>query len=294
MKKTAQEARSRSVEGEGALPNALVVGPQRAGTTWIYRYLQTRDRVCVSHKVKETFFFDHSYERGPQWYAAHFAPTADQSLVVEVGPTYFHSEEAPRRVLDTLGRVPIVVSLRNPVERLLSLYLHFVRYGKISCSLREALQEHDILVASSRYATHLKRWREVFGRSHVSTIFQEALSEGPEAFARQACEGLGLPFEAVPASLHEKVNSRRMPYSRRLARVGVGVAEWLRDVGMYRVIDVAKQLGLKKLFLGGRKAPSLQKEELRPVKPLLMEEVEALEALLGRSFGEWKDDIEQV
>lgn len=276
------------------LPGALFVGPQRAGTTWVYRYLDAREDVCVSRKVKETFFFDRRYGRGAKWYASHFEPAADQPLVVEVGPTYFHSKEAPDRVLETLGHVPIVVSLRNPVERTLSLYLHFVRYGKTSLPLRRALRKNDILVESNRYATNLKRWAEIFGRANIYVVFQGTLANNPDLFARQICDCLGLPFVPVPESLHEKVNSRQLPSSPMLARMGVGVAERLRDFGLYGIINAAKRLGLKGLFLSGREAPQVHRRELRPIKDLLMEEVETLEIFLDRSFEEWKRSIGSI
>lgn len=273
------------------LPDSLVIGPQKAGTTWIHCYLQSRGDVCLPEGVKETMFFDRYYGKGKAWYADHFQPQAAMQRTIEVAPTYFHHEEAPKRIHEMLGLIPLVCTLRDPSKRSFSLYLHMRRYGMTSCTdFREAASKHPEIIGTSLYATHLKRWIGAFGREKLLILLQEDLAEQQQDYTRMLCDHLNLPFEQPGVLLQERINAATLPPSPLLAKFGQGVADRLRSAGLYPIINWAKQMGLKSLFFGtsGRAMPALSADERRWAVAQFQNEIDELEVILQRDLSRWR------
>jgi len=236
----------------GRLPDRLVIGPMKAGTTWIHDYLAARNDVCLPAGVKETFFFDHYWYRGLSWYANRFSVSAssDCRVCIEVGPSYFHSLDAPYRIRKALGTVRLLVTLRDPVRRAWSHYLHLRRYGYTNSSLQEATEMHPEILEASRYRTCLARWYAVFPTDNISVVRQELLASSPEAYALAVCNALGLDRQPVPEWLQCRSNEAGLPPSVLVASLGRRGAHLLRRAGMYGVINAAKRLQLKRFFFG--------------------------------------------
>ena len=167
------------------LPTALVIGPMKAGTTWVNAYLAWRGDVCLPRGVKETFFFDRHSDRTTGWYAGHFRhhDPARHRAAVEVAPSLFHCPEAPGRVAGTLGAVPLIVTTRDPVARAWSHYLHLRRKGYTDAPLAEAITRHPEIVAASRYEAQLARWRAAMPGSPVTVLALEDLIADPAGHA---------------------------------------------------------------------------------------------------------------
>jgi hypothetical protein len=201
--------------------------------------------------VKETFFFDRRFEKGLDWYARHFQNCQNRRarIVMEVGPSYFHSDKAPERIRDTLGDIPLVVIYRDPVERSFSHFAHLRRYGFTSLPLREAAQEFPEILAASRYAEQLRRWADHFRRDRLSILRLDTLRTSPDQFAANLTEALGLPFVPVPEALRTPVNRSAVPESNVLAGVAWRVADVLRGWRLHKIVEWAKQIGVKEVAM---------------------------------------------
>ena len=241
-----------TVQTAPGLPNALVVGPMKAGTSWIHDYLQSRGDVALPHGVKETFFFDRRYDKGEDWYAQHFRRyDADvHRLCIEVAPSYFHCPEAPARIKETLGEIPLIVTLRDPVKRAWSHYLHLQRYGYTSAPLQQAAVDFPQILMASRYRECISRWQAYFSIGQIHVVWQEKLAGSVEAYSKQLCETLSLPYAAPSEELYGRSNAAAMPRSLRLAAAGDSFAHFLRRHRLYGVVNFAKQIGLKEFFFG--------------------------------------------
>jgi hypothetical protein len=233
------------------LPTALVIGPMKSGTTWIHQYLAWRGDVSLPGGVKETFFFDRHFDKGIDWYAHHFRrhDKSRHRAIVEVAPSLFHSADAPERVLSTLGRVPLIVAIRDPVARAWSHYLHLRRKGYTRLPLAQALEAYPEILDASRYSLQITRWRTSLPDVPVTILNLDNLIEDRVGYAAQLCSALELPAREPPDSLQES-NAGGAPPSFLLARVGRKTAEVLRAVGGYGVVNLSKRVGLKKWFFG--------------------------------------------
>lgn len=233
-------------------PDALIIGPMKAGTTWVYDYFTHRGDICLPNQVKETFFFDRYWQRGIDWYAGHFRHCADKKKqrCVEVGPSYFHHPQVPGRISQALGDIPLVVTLRDPIRRAWSHYLHLQRYGYTKLSLREATQEFPEILTASHYTNCLAGWYEFFSPETIYFVWQELLAHSPEGYAHTLCDALSVEYRPVPKSLLSPSYESGQPRSRLVARLGNRTSYVLRDLGLYKLVKFAKTMGLHGLFFG--------------------------------------------
>jgi hypothetical protein len=147
------------------LPDAIILGAQRSGTSSLLRYLAQHPEIERSKK-KEVHYFDVNFERGERWYRSHFARRADRTrVVVEASPYYLVHPRVPERISRTLPDVKLVALLRDPVERALSHYFHETRKGHESLELMPALRaeeerlagEVERMLEDDSYASHPHR-----------------------------------------------------------------------------------------------------------------------------------------
>jgi hypothetical protein len=269
----------------------VVVGPARAGTTWIDEYLRRHKDVCLPEEVKEIHFFNFKYDKGLDWYFSHFQPHNTDQIVGEVCPTYFHLPQVAQRIYEVNPNCKIICTLRNPIDRSSSLYVHMMRYGylKPGISFKEAVKERPVLVESSRYHTHVTRWREYFGEQNVCILMYDDLKRDSVGFVKTLCDFLGLQVQGFPEELKKAVNVSEFPINFTLARNFHRLANLLENYKLYFLINAGKRLGLNKLVLGGRKAEGeISGEDRRYLYGFLKEEIDGLERLLNLDLSSWR------
>jgi len=165
------------------LPDFLVVGPPRTGTTWLHGVLY--HRACLPERTKETHFFDMFYSKGIDWYRAYFRRCAHEAIAGEVTPTYFSLAHVRERIARDLPGCKIVCTLRDPVARAWSWYRVLHREGRIRADFEDEIRHGNEpqLREANRYAFHLRAWRELFGADNVGVFFYDDLVADPQNFA---------------------------------------------------------------------------------------------------------------
>lgn len=193
------------------LPDFLVIGAMRGGTSSLYKYLSGHREVIASLR-KETSYFSRHFYRGEGWYRAHFplaahrrwAEAHDRRLVTfEADPGYLVDPRAPGRAAQLLPRAKIVAVLRDPVDRAVSHHQHMVRLGFEPLSFADAVAAEDSRIEadlerlstdtayhSARferfsylhrgfYAPQLDRWLAHYPRPRILVIRSEDLFHEP-------------------------------------------------------------------------------------------------------------------
>jgi len=138
------------------LPNFLVVGAAKSGTTSLFHYLNQHQEIFIPKK-KECRFFSNMPKgsQGPgdkrldptivtdlDEYCALFESAGNKRAIGDVSPDYlYYCRKSIPNVKRTLSDPKIIILLRNPVERAYSQYLHFVRDGREKLSFAEALEQ---------------------------------------------------------------------------------------------------------------------------------------------------------
>jgi hypothetical protein len=206
-----------------ALPDALVIGAQRAGTSSLYRYLGAHPGVAPSFR-KEVEYFSRYEARGEDWYRAHFElRSGRRHLRFEATPDYLFHPLAADRAASLVPQAKLVVLLRDPAERAWSHYRHMVRLGYETLDFAAALAaeedrcapdlaalaadpDHDpkallrySYVARGHYAGQLARWYARYPRDQVLVLPSTRLFDRPAAAYGEVLSFLGLAPWSPPA-----------------------------------------------------------------------------------------------
>lgn len=270
---------------------AVGVGPQRAATTWLHACLEPHPALCLPERVKETYFLDRRFDRGWDWYWGHFGGCPEGGVRAEIAPTLFDDPAATARLRDHNPACRILASLRDPAERAVSLWLDYRRKGEVGEGFWEAARRRPEILEGSRYAEHLPRWIDAFGRERVHVVLVDDVGERPEEVLEGVYRFLGVepPAEPPPAT-GRRVYPGSVPRFPALARAAAAAARWLRGHGLHWPLEAARRSGLRAaVFRGGgegrpRAAPELRRELAAEFE----EDVAFVEELLGRELPGWR------
>jgi len=197
------------------LPDFLIIGAQKAGTTALYAYLRQHPQI-TGPSWKEVSFFDRHYAHGEAWYRGNFPNTLRaRGLVGEASPSYLFHPLAPGRVAAMVPDAKLVALVRNPVDRAFSHYQHEVALDREPLSFEDALEAEDERLrgeeermradpayfsrawwdytyrARGRYAEQLERWLAVFPREQLLIVPNEDLDAEPAQTHALVLEFLG-------------------------------------------------------------------------------------------------------
>lgn len=274
--------------GEAAFRLDFVcVGAQRAGTTWLDEALRPHPDIILPSEVKETFFFDRHYAKGLPWYASHFAAPGPGQVVGEIGPSYLDEPGVADRIHAVSPECRILVILRHPVERAVSLFHHYARKGKAPACFADAVAARPQIVSSSHYAQHLELWFAKFGRDAVKVMLFEDLIADPQAAMAEVCGFIGVPPQGVRPP-DEAVNQRTVAAFPVLARTGSSVAAWLRASRLHGLVNLGKSLGLKRIYEGGSGPAPVSAAERAALCEAFADDVTYVERLLSRRLDDWR------
>jgi hypothetical protein len=216
-----------------ALPDFLVVGGQRCGTTSLYRYLDQHPSVLFPRLTKGTHWFDEEYHRSERWYRSNFplervradrrAASGGPVVVGEACPYYMFHPAVPGRIAEHLPEVKVVAILRDPVARAWSAYHHEHRRGYETLGFADALDaeegrlagaddaltagptrhlshQHHGYVARGRYAEQVERLWAHLGRERCLVLYSADLERDPSAVMQRVHEVLGIPLRPTPTT----------------------------------------------------------------------------------------------
>jgi hypothetical protein len=269
----------------------VAVGPFKTGTSWIHDYLINYEQVALPTKVKETFFFDKKFDQGLDWYYSHFTSIKPNKKIGEIAPSYFNSLEAPQRIYQLNPQCKILVTLREPVSRLVSFYLHMKQRGRIEpgVSLAEAISDKQILLDTSLYYFHLCRWIEVFGTDNVEVILFEKLKQSPDNFAQEVLAKLEIEPEDISYDLSKKVNASQAPVNHNLSKIVYSGVQFLHNTGLHKIVGYGKKLGIRQLLTSKKpKKAQLSQNEFTNTFNLCKQDILSLESELNLDLSDWK------
>lgn len=286
----APEGTAAERDSAGRRLDAVGVGPQRTATTWLHACLAGHPELCLPHRVKETFFLDRHFDRGWDWYWSQFGDCTPGTRRIEIAPSLFDVREATGRLRAHNPACRILASLRNPTERSVSLWLHHWRKGRVGEDFRAAVRHQPGILEASRYARHLPRWIEAFGRERVHVFLVQDVAGSPAEVLKGVYRFLAVePPESPPPAMASRVYPSSRPRFPALARVAAGAARWLRARGFHGLLESAKRSGLREAVLGGGGDPPAIEPELRTeLAEEFEEDVRYVEQLLGRDLPGWR------
>jgi hypothetical protein len=285
-------ASSQTKSAAGALPNLLVIGAGKCGTTSLHSYLDLHPEIAMSRQ-KELHFFAgrRSWEKGLDWYRAQFNSSAgirgESSVTYSAYPQF---EGVPQRIQSIVPEVKLIYMVRDPVQRMLSSYVHRFSDNEENRNLEDALGEEgdQIYLARSQYHRQLQQYLEYFPLEQILVVALEDLQRRRRATLRRIFEFLGVGAEFDSPAFDQV--KHRSEFKRRKGRLALFL-RWLAETPPARLLSADRRRAIGKVlyrpFSRPISQPVLSEELRRTLNQRLEQDVRALRELTGQGFSDW-------
>jgi hypothetical protein len=207
------------------MPNFLIIGAMKSGTTALYYYLEQHPQIYMSPVKEPNYFCSGEQENSVGNSATRigdyqdlFKDVSGEKAIGEASHCYLYEPEAAARIQDYIPDAKLIAVLRNPVDRAYSHFLHMVRNGSEPLTdFAQALREEETggyqkrnlqdYVGRGRYYDQLKRYFNTFSRDQIKVYLYEDLSNAPVDILQDAFRFLGVDDSFVPdVSLRRNVS----------------------------------------------------------------------------------------
>ncbi|MEB3341851.1 tetratricopeptide repeat protein [Okeania sp.] len=233
-------------------PNFIIIGAQKSGTTSLENYIAQHPQVIPAIK-KETHFWYRDFEKGINWYLAHFPPIpkSEKFITGEATPNYLENYQSAERIYNVFPEVKLLVILRNPVDRAFSQYNHWIRLNWDNRSFETAInseleilrknpekpqgdknywQQPENYIGRGVYIEFIKEWLAVFPRKQILILKGEDLYEKPVKTMKKVWKFLELPeyqlpeyrklnpgyYSPISDEMRQKLSEYFQPHNQRL------------------------------------------------------------------------------
>lgn len=276
-------------------PDFIGVGVQKAGTTWLYKMLEAHPDIgMIFSDEKDTRFFTCFYDRGYAWYERHYEKITEK-VKGEFSTSYFYSQDATDRIFNYLPGIKLIVSLRNPVDRIISNHRHQVQLGFASGKLEDiaaGIANNPTYIEQCMYYKHLSRWIQRFGKENVLVILFDDIKENPGQVCRNMYRFLGIDDNFLPVNFNVIQNPTRSHGINRVEKILKAVSRLLKSIGLSSFIAYIKRTNLKQKIQGlgvPSTSSNYEKADTRDhVLRHVLQDIEELERLIGRDLSLWK------
>jgi hypothetical protein len=273
----------------GALPNLIIIGAQKCGTSVLHYYLGLHPEVTMS-KPKELNFFieERNWPRGVDWYKAQF--DAHATVRGEASPNYTafpQHQGVPERMAQVVPDAKLIYMVRDPLERIAAHWVHNYAKRREKGTLAETLiHPHTSYVDRSMYAMQLERFLAHYPKERVLVFQQSELRYKRAETLRQVFEFVGVdPDFTHPRFEQERHQTSRKTRATRLAikleQMGRSRRGRMLPSNFWLVLD--DRLPLRRTIKRPNVSASLPPETLDKLRA----DAERLRELTGRDFSNW-------
>lgn len=205
-----------------SLPDFVIIGAMKCGTSSLHEQLAARSGVFMSRPKEPNFFSDDAqYARGLDWYSGLFADAVPGQIRGESSTHYTKRPTYPRtveRMQAVLADVKLVYVLRDPLERIVSQYIHEWTQREVGGSLERAVSAHERYAAYSAYAMQLEPYLRAWSSDSLLLVAYERLVAEPDLELERIFRFLGDPSPEPPV-WREEAGARNVS-AERLRRSG--------------------------------------------------------------------------
>ena len=265
-------------------PDFIVVGAQRAGTTWLHNCLSEHPQVSLPAE-KEVHFFDLHYDKGLAWYSEKLSAShKDSSIVGEITPNYYQFPNAMERIKEQCPQAKIIFIVREPVSRAVSQFDLFKESQMEGLSFAQAIDEKPQIIDLSMQGKHLKKITQLFPKEQVCVLTFDELNQNPLMLLQKVCRFINVDEDFKPEFLNKKVNKIVFPKTQ----------EFLKKIGLSSLIELAKKSPFSESIkrLGQQKRKNNTALNIPDVhKKQFIDDVEVLESLANLDLSTWKSKL---
>lgn len=289
------------------LPTFMLIGSGKSGSTSLYYYLSEHPKIYMS-PVKEPRFFmlddsgrialkfasDVPYVSSLEAYEALYANSGAARAIGEASIQYLETPGTAERIAKAIPSVKLLAVLRNPVERVFSIYLMRIRDGQEKRPFEQFIadpQMREIVIDGGYYARHLRAYLRVFPRNQFLVFLYEDLRDRPAATMESIYRYLGVDDAFVPdLSLKANVSGTGV------SRVANSLMQHIRGTRAKTILDRRLPVALRRGVVRGLQAlaeldrgarPTMNSREREVIEGLYRNDVRDLEKIIGRDLSHW-------
>lgn len=264
------------------------VGPQKTGSSWLHETLKDHPNICLPIVTKELQFFDRYYSENLKGYFKYFKHCQPRQICGEITPGYFDEALVPARIAKHFPSAKIIVSLRHPVKRTESLFLHHLRKGRISTDFQSSIKSMPRIINSGKYQEHLLRWLSFFPKEQIKVILMEDIAAKPELVLQDILNFFAVDSDYTSAYTYQKVNKAGMTKYPFLARKAANAVEFLKKYQLHQIVTIGKAIGLHRIYDSNKEIPSVSHENKLELLKLYEPDIVYVENFLNRKLPFWR------
>jgi hypothetical protein len=276
----------------GTLPNLIIIGAQKCGTSSLHYYLNLHPQISMSREKELDFFIqEFNWHRGVEWYKSRFTGTA--SIHGEASPNYTnypYFRGVPAKTHATVPEAKLIYIVRDPIERIISHYIHRSASGSEHRELSEALAETESTsyLWRSKYYTQLAQYLDYFPQSSILILTQEDLQNNRRETLQEVFR-----FLCVDDTFYSPRFSR-IRHSSVQKRRKTPLGLFLAQTPVVRAVErlpfkVPGKARVFRYFPFSRRIarPTLNDNLREALVEQLAEDINRLRAYTGRSLEQW-------
>jgi hypothetical protein len=288
------------------MPNFLIIGAMKSGTTALYYYLEQHPEVYMSPVKEPNFFASQGQDNAADaithigTYQDLFRGVSGEKAIGEASHSYLYEPGAVSEIRRYIPEAKLIAILRNPIDRAYSHFLHRVRDGTEPLDdFAQALQEDQVGVHKGRtfqdyigrglYYSQLKRYFGTFPREQLRVYLYEDLSGAPISTVQDAFRFLKVDDSFVPdMSLRRNVSG--YPKYKTLDRLLRSQGRFKSAVKIYSPARLRWRLSKAFDDLKTRnlvEPPPVQSEVRRQLIRVYREDILRVQELIHRDLSEW-------
>jgi Sulfotransferase domain len=288
------------------MPNFLIIGAMKSGTTALYYYLEQHPDIYMSPVKEPNFFSSQEQENAADTvtnigtYKHLFSGGSGKKAIGEASHSYLYEPGAAAEIRRYIPEAKLIAILRNPIDRAYSHFLHMVRTGTEPLDdFEQALREEEVGIHKERifqdyvgrgfYYSQLKRYFDTFDREQIRVYLYEDLSDSPISTMQDAFQFLEVDDSFAPdVSLRRNVSGNPKYKTldrllRRQSRVKYAVKIYLPARLRWRLSRTFDELKTRNLV----EPPPIRPEVRRQLIEVYREDVLRLQELLARDLSWW-------
>lgn len=275
------------------LPNVVIAGAPKCGTSSLYFWLAAHPDCCAS-RAKETFYFADEVNRfnqglnfienGLSPYQKHFEHCKGSQVIFEATAPYIYYDNALQQIASLETKPKVLFILREPAKRMMSQYL-FERYrtGRKQMELDEYIKLPGLL-EHGEYTSYLKKWEKAIGRERMLVYIFEEFMADPVGGMRDIASNLGIDPDFYNSFDFTTRNETLKMKSTALHRAGLKIQEYVP----HWMQSILLPIYLKFNSSGKPQASDAEKKLLHEVLiPHYKDEKSRMEEFLGRPIPSW-------
>ncbi len=295
------------------MPNFLIIGAAKSGTTALHEYLQQHPQVYMTPN-KETNFFAFEGEvidfNGPgdegvknfsitdlETYQAEFEQVTNELALGEACPSYLYLPKAAPKIKKYIPNTRLIVILRNPVERAYANFLHLVRDNREPHSdFISALKDETTRIENNwewfwhyiqvgYYGSQLQRYYEMFSPSQIKVYLYEDFKTKPVALIQDICRFLEIDNTFVP-DMSYRPNRSGVPRNRTIHSF-VMKPNLLKDLFKPLLPNIFRQNIKNQVKYNNLEKPPISQSARQYLIKLYREDIIQCQNLINRDLSPW-------